>query len=178
MATILIGNWWALAWRGAAAILFAIIAFLWPGITAAALVLLFGAYVLLDGIFAIVAAQRLARRHARSGPLLLEGVLDFAIGAICFLWPEGALVGLIYLIAIWAVGSGIVLMVAGIEMIRLNGEWLLVLSGLLSLVLGIVLFFQPVTGVFVFAWFLGVYALAFGISLIGAAFRLRHYGPI
>ena len=94
MATILIGNWWALALRGAAAILFAILAFLWPAMTAAALVLLFAAYALVDGVFAIIAAVRAARHHARSWPLLLEGILDLGIAAIAFLWPMTALVAL------------------------------------------------------------------------------------
>jgi uncharacterized membrane protein HdeD (DUF308 family) len=178
MATILIGNWWALALRGAAAILFAILAFLWPAMTATALVLLFAAYALVDGVFAIVAAVRAARHHARSWPLLLEGILDLGIAAIAFLWPMTALVALIYLIAIWAVITGIALIAAGIAFIRLNGEWLLVLSGMISLLLGIILFVQPAAGVVALSWWLGIYALLFGIALLAAAFRLRHYGPV
>ncbi len=137
MATILIGNWWALALRGAAAILFALLAFLWPAMTATVLVLLFAAYALVDGVFSIMAAIRAARHHGRSGPLLFEGILDLVIAAIAFLWPMTALVALIYLIAIWAVITGIALIAAGIAFIRLNGEWLLVLSGIISLLLGI-----------------------------------------
>jgi uncharacterized membrane protein HdeD (DUF308 family) len=123
MAQILIGNWWALALRGVFAIIFAVIAFVWPGITAAALVLLFGAYALVDGIFALVAALRAARHHGRSGALLLEGILDLIIAAIVFFWPGEALVAIIYFIAIWAVITGIALIAAGIAMIRVNGEW-------------------------------------------------------
>lgn len=178
MATILIGNWWALALRGVAAILFGIIAILWPAMTAAVLVLLFAAYALVDGVFAIVAAVRAARHHARSGPLLLEGILDLVIAAICFLWPMTALVALVYLIAIWAVITGIALVAAGITFIRLNGEWLLVLSGVISLLLGIILFVQPATGIVALSWWFGIYALLFGIALLSAAFRLRHYGPV
>lgn len=178
MATILIGNWWALALRGAAAIFFALLAFLWPAMTATVLVLLFAAYALVDGVFSIVAAIRAARHHARSGPLLFEGVLDLVIAAIAFLWPMTALVALIYLIAIWAVITGIALIAAGIAFIRLNGEWLLVLSGIISLLLGIILFVQPAAGVIALSWWLGIYALLFGIALLTAAFRLRHYGPV
>ena len=178
MARVLIGNWWALAIRGVFAIIFAVIAFLWPGITAAALVLLFGAYALVDGIFAIVAGVRAARHHGRSGPLLLEGVLDLVIAAIVFFWPVEALIAIVYFIAIWAVISGIALIAAGIALIRINGEWLLVLSGIISLLLGIILFVQPGAGVVALSWWLGIYALLFGISLIGAAFRLRHSGPM
>ena len=178
MAMILIGNWWALALRGAAAIVFAILALLWPAMTATVLVLLFAAYVLIDGVLAIMAAIRAARHHARSGPLLFEGVLDLLIAVICFLWPMTALVALIYLIAIWAVITGIALIAAGIAFIRLNGEWLLVLSGVISLLLGIILLVQPAAGVIALSWWLGIYALLFGIALLSAAFRLRHYGPV
>jgi uncharacterized membrane protein HdeD (DUF308 family) len=178
MAQVLIGNWWALAIRGVFAIIFAVIAFLWPGITAAALVLLFGAYALVDGVFALIAALRAARHHGRSGPLLLEGILDLVIAAIVFFWPVEALIAIVYFIAIWAVISGIALIAAGIALIRIAGEWLLVLSGIISLLLGIILFVQPGTGVIALSWWLGIYALLFGISLIGAAFRLRHSGPL
>ena len=178
MARVLIGNWWVLAIRGVFAIIFAVIAFLWPGITAAALVLLFGAYALVDGVFAIVAGVRAARHHGRSAPLLVEGVLNIIIGVIVFWQPVAALVALIYLIGIWAVITGIALIAAGIALIRINGEWLLVLSGIISLLLGIILFVQPGAGVVALSWWLGIYALLFGISLIGAAFRLRHSGPM
>ncbi len=177
MVTILVGNWWALALRGAFAILFGLVAFLWPGITALALVLLFGFYALFDGIFALVAALRLARHHGRSGAVLLEGILDLLIAAICFVWPATALVALIYLIAIWAVVTGVALMAAGIALIRLSGEWLLVLAGALSVLLGIALFVQPGAGAIALSWWLGIYAFLFGIAMLSAAFRIR-YHPI
>jgi uncharacterized membrane protein HdeD (DUF308 family) len=177
MAAILIGNWWALAVRGVVAILFAIIAFIKPGITAEVVILLFGAYAFIDGIFALVAALRAARRHGRSGALLLEGILNIVIGIIVFLLPGPALVALIYLIALWAIITGVALMAAGIALIRLSGEWLLVVSGLLSILLGIVLVVQPAAGVVALSWWLGAYALLFGIALLSAAFRIR-YHPI
>jgi uncharacterized membrane protein HdeD (DUF308 family) len=177
MAQVLIGNWWLLAIRGVFAIIFAVIAFVWPGITVTVLVLMFGAYALVDGIFALAAALRAARHHGRSGALLLEGILDLIIAGIVFFWPVEALVAIIYFIAIWAVITGIALIAAGIAMIRINGEWLLVLSGIISILLGIILFVQPGAGVVALSWWLGIYALLFGISLIGAAFRLRHWHP-
>src|SRR5438874_9299117 len=119
MAQVLIGNWWALAIRGVFAIVFAVIAFVWPGITAAALVLVFGAYALVDGIFALIAALRAARHHARSGPLLLEGILNLLIGIAIFVSPASALVAIVYLIALWAIITGIALLAAGISLIRL-----------------------------------------------------------
>ena len=177
MATILIGNWWTLAIRGVAAIAFAFLAFFWPGITALALILLFGAYAAVDGVFALFGALRLAARHGRSIPLLVEGGLDLVIAAICFAWPATALVALVYLIAIWAVISGVALIAAGIALIRIAGEWLLVPAGMLSILLGIALFAAPGAGVIAISWWLGIYALLFGIALLAAAFRIR-YHPI
>jgi uncharacterized membrane protein HdeD (DUF308 family) len=175
MAAIMVGNWWALALRGVFAILFALVAFFLPGITAAALIILFGAYAFVDGVFALVAGLRAARHHGRSGALLLEGILNLLIGIIVFVWPGPALVALIYLIAIWAVVSGIAMMAAGMALIRHSGEWLLVLSGVISVLLGIILFVQPAAGVIALSWWLGFYALLFGITLLTAAFRIRHH---
>ena len=175
MAAIMIGNWWALALRGVAAILFGLIAILMPAMTAVVLILLFGAYALIDGIFALVAGLRAAHRHGRSVPLLLEGVLNLLVGVVCFVWPAAALVALIYVIAFWAIISGVSLMAAGISLIRVAGEWLLVLSGLLSLLLGVILLVQPTVGIVALSWWLGAYALLFGVILLSAAFRIRHH---
>lgn len=175
MAAIVVGNWWALALRGVFAIIFGVLAIVWPGITALVLVLMFGAYALVDGIFALVAALRLAHQHGRSGGLLLEGILNIVIGIICFVWPISALVALVYLIAIWAIISGIALIAAGLALIRFSGEWLLVVCGLLSTILGVILFIQPAVGAIALSWWLGIYALLFGIMLLSAAFRVRHH---
>lgn len=175
MAAILVGNWWVLALRGALAILFALIAFFWPGITATVLILLFGAYALVDGVFALIAGLRAARRHKRSAALLIEGILNIAIAVLVFLWPVAALVALVYFIAIWAIITGVVLIAAGIGLIRHSGEWLLVLGGILSILLGAVLFIAPEAGVIALSWWLGIYALLFGIALLAAAFRIRHH---
>jgi uncharacterized membrane protein HdeD (DUF308 family) len=175
MAAILVGNWWVLALRGALAILFALVAFFLPGVTVTALVLVFGAYAFVDGIFALIAGLRAARHHGRSAPLLIEGVLNLVIGILVFLWPIAALVTLIYMIAIWAVVTGVVLIVAGIALIRHSGEWLLILGGIISVLFGIVLFFAPGAGIVALSWWLGFYALLFGIALLIAAFRIRHH---
>lgn len=175
MAAVLIGNWWALALRGIAAIVFALLAFSWPGITALALVVLFGAYALADGLFALLAASRQARVHGRSGALLLEAILDLIIAVICFIWPGAALIGLVYLIAIWAIVTGVALIVAGMALVRLSGELLVLAGGLLSILLGIILFVHPAIGAIALSWWLGLYALLFGIALLSAAFRIRYH---
>jgi uncharacterized membrane protein HdeD (DUF308 family) len=175
MAAILVGNWWALALRGVVAILFALIAIYSPGITGLALILLFGAYALIDGVFALVAALRDGGvHHDRSGGFLLEGVLDLIIAAICLIWPGTALVALVYLIALWAIVTGIALIAAGIALTRLVGEVLPIIGGALSVLLGIILFVHPAVGVIALAWLLAIYALLFGIAMLAAAFRIRH----
>ena len=175
MAAIVVGNWWVLALRGVFAIVFGVLAIVWPGLTAVVLVLMFGAYALVDGIFALVAALRLAGQHGRSGGLLLEGILNIVIAIICFVWPAAALVALVYLIAIWAIVSGVALMAAGLALVRFVGELLLLISGLLSIILGVILFIHPVVGVVALSWWLGIYALLFGIMMLSAAFRVRHH---
>ncbi|MBV9825211.1 MAG: HdeD family acid-resistance protein [Alphaproteobacteria bacterium] len=177
MAAVVVINWWALALRGVFAILFGIIAIVWPGLTAAVLVLLFGAYALLDGIFALVAGLRAAAHHGRSSALLVEGILNILIAIIVFLWPGAALVALIYLIALWAIISGVALIAAGMALVRLAGEILLIVAGILSILLGAVLFISPAAGVIALSWWFGIYALLFGIVLVSAAFRIR-YHPI
>ena len=177
MAAVVVINWWALALRGVFAILFGIIAIVWPGLTAAVLVLLFGAYALLDGIFALVAGLRAAAHHGRSSALLVEGILNILIAIIVFLWPGAALVALIYLIALWAIISGVALIAAGMALVRLAGEILLIVAGILSILLGAVLFISPAAGVIALSWWFGIYALLFGIALVSAAFRIR-YHPI
>jgi uncharacterized membrane protein HdeD (DUF308 family) len=157
------------------AILFGIIAILWPGITAAALVLLFGAYALVDGVFALVAGLRAAAHHGRSAPLLVEGVLNIIIAIIVFAWPAAALVALIYLIALWAVITGIVLIAAGLALVRLVGEILLILAGVISILLGVILFVAPSAGIVALSWWFGIYALLFGIFMVSAAFRIRYH---
>jgi uncharacterized membrane protein HdeD (DUF308 family) len=175
MVAVLIGNWWALALRGLAAIVFALLAFSWPGMTALALIVLFGAYALIDGIFALIAALREARVHGHSGALLLEAILDLIIAAICFIWPGTALIALVYLIAIWAIITGVALILAGMALVRLSGELLVLAGGLLSVLLGIVLVVHPAIGAIALAWWLGLYALLFGIALLSAAFRIRYH---
>lgn len=175
MTAILVGNWWALALRGVLAILFAIIAFALPFVAATAMLLVFAAYAFVDGIFALIAGLRAARHHGRSAPLLVEGVLNLLIGIFFFLWPGAALVAFVWMIAIWAVVTGVLLIAAGIALIRYSGEWLLILGGIVSVLLGIVLFFAPGAGIVAISWWLGVYALLFGIALLMTAFRIRHH---
>ena len=168
----LLRNWWMLALRGVAALLFGILAFGWPGITLTVLVWIFAAYMLADGVFAILAGLRAAQRHGRWWPLALEGVLDLLAGAVAFLWPGIALLTFIYIAAIWAILSGIALLAAAVRL-RAHGEGMLLFAGLLSLAWGVVVIFWPIAGELALAWWIGAYALLFGALMLVLALRLR-----
>ncbi|HTH15301.1 MAG TPA: HdeD family acid-resistance protein [Magnetospirillum sp.] len=171
MSARLASNWWAVLIRGLAGIAFGVIAFLAPGLSMAALVLVFGVYMLIDGIFDIVAGFRAARQHERWGLLLLEGVLDIAAGLIALFWPAITVVVLVFIVAAWALVSGVVSVVAAFRLD--DGRWLMGLAGVVSVALGLLLFLVPVTGAVVLTWWLGAYALVFGAALTGLAIRLR-----
>ena len=173
---VLSRNWWALALRGLAAIVFGILAFTWPGITLWALILLFGAYMLVDGVFAIVAAVRAAGNEARWWLLLVEGILGVLAGIVAFVWPGLTALALLYFVAAWVIVTGIFEIVGAIRLRReIEGEWALILSGALSVLFGVLLAVIPApAGILSLLWLIGAYAVAFGLLLIILAFRVRN----
>lgn len=167
-------NWWMYALRGLVAVIFGILALTRPGQALQALVLVFGAYALVDGIFAIFAGIASYRYFERWWAVLLEGVAGVGIGLFTFFWPNITALVLLYFIAAWALITGIFEIVAAIQLRRvITGEWALILSGLLSIIFGILLFVFPGTGALSLIWLIGIYAIVFGISEIIFAFRLR-----
>ena len=177
MNNILARNWWALALRGVAAIIFGIIAFAFPGLTLTVLVLFFAAYLLVDGVLALVAGLRATERHERWGALALEGGLDIAAGVVVVVWPAITLLVFVYLAAFWALVSGIAMLVAAFRLHRQHGEWMMILAGFLSVAWGILVALFPIAGLLVWAWWIGAYALIFGIAMLVLAFRLRRHSP-
>jgi uncharacterized membrane protein HdeD (DUF308 family) len=172
--TVLARNWGAIAIRGVAAILFGLLTFVVPGLTLVALVLLFGAYALVDGVFSIIAA---VRRRVDDPPwwaLLLEGVVGIAAGILTVVLPGLTALTLIYVIAAWAVVTGVLEVVAALRLRRhLIGEWRLVLSGVLSIVFGVLMTVAPGAGALAMILWIGAYAIVFGALLLALAFRLR-----
>jgi uncharacterized membrane protein HdeD (DUF308 family) len=172
---VLARNWWALVLRGLAAILFGVLAFAWPGITLFVLVLFFGAYMLVDGIFAIVAAVRAAGEEDRWWLLLIQGILGVLAGLVAIFWPGLTALALLYFIAAWAIVTGIMEIVAAIRLRReIEGEWALALSGALSVLFGVLLVVLPApAGLLSLVWLIGAYAVATGVLLLILAFRVR-----
>jgi uncharacterized membrane protein HdeD (DUF308 family) len=169
-------NWWALALRGLAAVLFGLLTFLLPGITLATLILLFGAYSLVDGIFNVAAFFRLAANH---WALLIEGVIGILVGVVTFAWPAITAIVLLYIIAFWAIFTGIFELIAGIHLRKVvASEWLPLLIGVLSLLFGFLILFSPGAGAIAIVLWIGAYAFVFGISLPALAFRLRSHRRI
>jgi uncharacterized membrane protein HdeD (DUF308 family) len=174
MVTVLAHNWWTLALRGLAAVIFGILAYLWPGITFTVLVLFFGAYALWDGVFALIGAFR--AQGERRWMLILEGLVGIAAGLVTFLWPGAATLAILTIIAAWAIVTGIFEIIAAIRLREeIEGEWFLLLSGLLSVLFGIALAIWPAAGLLAVTWMIGAYAIIFGILLILLGFRLRSW---
>jgi uncharacterized membrane protein HdeD (DUF308 family) len=175
MITVLLRNWWALALRGVLAILLGLAVFVLPGLTLVVFVALFGAYALVDGVFSIIAGVRAAERHERWWSPVLKGVAGIAAGVLAFVWPALTALALLYLIAGWAIVTGLLEIVAAVHLHRAHGEWLLVLNGVLSVLFGLIVIVWPGAGVLSLLWMIGMYAIIFGLLLVVLAFRLRSH---
>ena len=174
MITTLAQNWWTLVVRGVAAIIFGILAYLWPDITFTVLVLFFGAYALWDGVFAVIGAFR--TQGERRWALILAGLVGIAAGLVTFFWPGAATLAILTIIAAWAIVTGVFEIIGAIRLRKeIEGEWFLLLSGLLSVLFGIALVIWPVAGLVAVTWMIGAYAIIFGILLIALGIRLRNW---
>ncbi len=173
----LVGDWWVLGLRGLAALLFGMVALIWPGMTLLSLVYLFGAYALVNGALALTSAFGGARRHVRSGNLIFHGLVSIAAGVIAFVMPGVTALAALMLIAAWAIVSGIMEIVAAVRLRKvIRHEWLLAFAGICSVALGVLLLLQPGVGVLALIWWLGSFAILFGVLLLALAFRIRSWG--
>jgi uncharacterized membrane protein HdeD (DUF308 family) len=169
--------WWTVALRAGAAIVLGIVAFALPGITLAAIVLLFGVYALIDGALALIAAVRELRIHGRWGVMMFEGLVGIAAGVIALLWPAIGALALTLLVAAWALSTGLLEVIMAIRLRRvISGEWLLLIGGVLSIVLAILVALFPGVGALAIIWWIGAYAIAYGIIMLTLALRIRHLG--
>jgi uncharacterized membrane protein HdeD (DUF308 family) len=167
-------RWWSVALRGVAALIFGVLMLIRPGAGVFALVILFGAYSLVDGVFSLVMAVRGARRGRRWGSLVFVGLAGIAAALVAFLWPGITVLAFMLLIAAWAIVIGVAEIAAAIRLRKqIRGEWLLGLTGVLSIALGVSLFLFPAAGALTFAIWIGAWALVLGAVLIGLGFKLR-----
>jgi uncharacterized membrane protein HdeD (DUF308 family) len=174
MTPLLATNWWSLLIRGLLAIIVGLVAFAFPGITLGALVILFGVYALLDGMLGIAGALRASRNHERWGWLLFEGIAGIVAATITILWPAITAIALVYVIGFWALMTGALEIATAIQLRRyIPGEWILAISGLASIVFGIVVIAVPLAGALAIALCVGVYAMLFGVLMVGLGIRLR-----
>ncbi len=170
-------NWWVLLVRGIAAILFGIAAFAWPGLTAAILVVMFGAYMLIDGLFGIIDSIRYRETMNNWWLFLLEGALGVIAGLLILSMPGITALVLVTFIAFWAILGGILRVVAAIQLRKeITGEWMFGLGGALSILFGVLLIAMPGAGLLSLVWLIGIWAFALGVLFIALAFRLRKTG--
>ena len=176
LANIFSHNWWLILLRGFVAIIFGFLTWFQPGISLATLVLLFGAYAFADGAIGAWIAIKGREEHDDWWVLLIWGLLGVGVGILAFLAPSITTLILLFYIAIWAIATGVLQVVAAIRLRKeIKGEWLLILGGLISVVFGIFLIVQPGAGVLAVLWLIAAYAVFFGILLVALAFRVRTF---
>ena len=172
-------NWWMVALRGAFAVLFGLLTIAWPQLTVVVLVALFGAWALLDGISAFIAAWRSAEAKQTWWPFLVTGVLGVGAAIVTWVWPQITALSLLYVIAVWAIASGALQVAAAIRMRKvITNEFWLALAGVGSVVFGLLVLVFPGAGAIGIAWAIGWYAILFGILLVMLGFRLRSMRPM
>jgi uncharacterized membrane protein HdeD (DUF308 family) len=175
MVHALAKNWWMLLLRGVAAIIFGLLALAWPGMTLLTLILFYGAFVLVDGVLAIVAAITGGTMAPRWW-LAIVGLLGIAAGLLTFLMPGLTAVVLLYLIAGWAIATGAFQIVGAIRLRKeIDNEWYLILCGVVSVLFGVAMFMAPGAGALALIWVIGIYAIIIGALLVGLSFRLKKH---
>ena len=173
LSELLAQHWWAVGLRGILAIIFGLICLLTPGIAVGAFVIVFAAYMFVDGAFAIISGIRAARSGEQWGLLILEGIVDLAAGILAVVWPAITLVALVWIVAIWAIVSGALMLGAAFILNIDYGRWWLALGGIASLIFGILLIIEPFIGAVILTLWIGAYALIFGVFLLVLAFQLN-----
>jgi uncharacterized membrane protein HdeD (DUF308 family) len=172
LSRLLADKWWAVGLRAIMAILFGLICLLNPTLALNVFIILFAAYMLVDGIFAIASGIRAATSGGHWALLILQGLVSIAASAVAVIWPAMTLVALVWITAIWAIVSGALMLAAAFALNIDYGRWWLALGGIASLVFGILLVIQPFIGAVVLTLWIGAYALVFGIFLLVLAFQL------
>lgn len=178
MVSTLSKHWWMLALRGVLAILFGVLALIWPGLALEVLVLLFGAYALVDGVAAIFTAFSNREVNKSWWILALEGVIGVIAGILTFVYPGITALVLLTVIAVWAIMTGVMEIIAAIRLREeIEGELLLGLSGLASVIFGVLVLLFPGGGALAVVWMIAIYSIVFGVLLIALGLRFRDMSP-
>jgi uncharacterized membrane protein HdeD (DUF308 family) len=166
-------NWWAVVLRGVVAILFGMMAWIWPGVTLGALVFLWGCYAFADGVLALISAFSGASRTPWWA-LGLIGIVSIGAAMVAFVYPGLTAVGLLYVIALWAIVTGVLAVAAAFDLRReIEGEFWLGLAGIVSMMFGAFLIARPGIGGLAVVWMIGSYAVVFGVMLVALGLRAR-----
>jgi uncharacterized membrane protein HdeD (DUF308 family) len=175
MVHALAKNWWLLLLRGIAAIVFGLLAFAWPGLTLLTLILFYGAFALVDGVLAIIAAITGGSAAPRWW-LAIVGLLGLAAGLLTFLMPGLTAVVLLLFIAGWAIATGVFQIIGAIKLRKeIDNEWLLILCGVISVLFGVCMMLAPGAGALALVWVIGAYSVVIGALFVALAFRLRKH---
>ena len=177
LAKLLSQYWWVLLLRGVLAIAFGVVAYAWPGMTLATLVMFFAAFVLVDGVFDVFHAFSGRKENENWWVLLLEGLLGIAFGVITWMRPGVTVVVLLLFIAFWAMATGILRIIMAIRLRKeIEGEWWLILSGLASVLFGVIVMARPGAGAMAMLWVIAAWAILVGIFLVILSFQARGFG--
>jgi len=169
-------TWWLVLLRGLAAIVFGILAWTWPIATVITLVLFWGAYALVDGVAALIGGWQAKDSGKPMWTIVLVGVVGIAAGIFTFVQPGVTAIALLMLIAIWAIVNGVLEISAAIRLRKeIQNEWLLILSGLLSVAFGALMILNPGAGALAVLWILGAFSVAYGVLLVVLAFKLKKH---
>jgi uncharacterized membrane protein HdeD (DUF308 family) len=162
-------HWWVVLLRGILGILFGVMAYAWPSLTVLILITIWGAYALVDGVVELVAGIR-----GKWGSLILLGLLGIAAGIIAFLRPGLTAVALLWVLAFWAIVAGVMQISAAIRLRKeVQGEWLWILSGVLTVALGLLFLARPGEGILSVTWLIAGLAIVWGILLVMLSFKLK-----
>jgi uncharacterized membrane protein HdeD (DUF308 family) len=169
-------SWLMFLLRGLAAVVFGVVALVWPGLTLVTLVMLYAAYALVDGIVALAAGIAGRTTSVSRWWLVAVGMFGIAAGIVTFVWPGITALLLLYFIAAWAVATGVFQIIGAIQLRKeIEGEWFLILQGVLAVVFGLVMFVMPGAGALALIWVLAACAVLYGLLLIVFAFNIRKF---
>jgi uncharacterized membrane protein HdeD (DUF308 family) len=172
-------NWWLVLLRGIAAIVFGLLAWAWPSVTLVTLVLFWGAYALVDGVAALIGGWKAKDGGKPMWTVVLVGIVGILAGIFTFLQPGVTAIALLILIAVWAIVQGVLEISAAIRLRKeIKNEWLLILSGLLSVAFGALMILNPGAGAMAVLWLIGVFAVAYGVLLVFLSFKLKKHAAV